>query len=231
MQFSDTTTKDGILQDCESILFDDYGRITDSTSFLQTFTRNSNRALDRITQLIFDADGRWQWDDTNFTDYPIATTDVVASQADYVLNVTHLKIHQVEFDGTKLTSIDPTDFDKPLAEVYGSGTPKYYDKIADSVFLYPTPDTAVTDGLKVYFQRPASYFATSDTTKKPGFATHFHRLISLWASYDYAFTKQLPIAKVLRDEIAIMEAELKDFYSQRSKDEHITLKARGGNFR
>lgn len=231
MVFNDLTNKDGIIQDCESIIFDDYGRITGDTALHQTFVRNSNRALDRVTQLIFDADGTWSWDDTNNTDYPIAKTDVVADQADYRLNVSHLIIHQVEFDGKKLTPVNPKDFSKPLAEVFGTGTPTHYNKLADGIFLYPTPDTSVADGLTVYFQREASYFVIADTTKKPGFATNFHRLISLWACYDYAFARQMPIAKVLRDEIQVMEQELKDFYSRRPKDERVRLVARGGRFR
>jgi hypothetical protein len=238
MQFSDTTNKDGIIQDCESILFgDNYGQITDDANLLATFTRNSNRALDRATSLIFDADGRWDWDDKNRTDYPIAVTDLVSGQSDYRFNVSHLKIDQIEIrnesDSTwrKLKSINRTDFSKPLSEVYGKGAPIVYTKIADAFFLYPEPNYSVTNGLKVYFQRAASYFEATDTTKEPGFAKLYHRLISLWASYDYASVNGMPIARVLRDEILVMEQELQNFYSFRSSDEHITLKARQGNFR
>ena len=244
MQFSNTATKDGVLQDIESLVFsDDYGRITSNTKLLQTFTRYSNRALDRVTQLIFSADGRWQWDDKNNANYPIASTDLISGQVDYPFDVTHLQIHQIEVrnrentDWGKLQSIDPNGHTKPLSSVFSTGTPIFYDKLADAPFLYPTPDYNMRlaeegiAGIKVTFQRGASYFVTTDTTKAPGFASNFHRLISLWASYDYAFSKQLPIAKVLRDEIALMEEALKDFYSTRSKDEHIRLIPRRFNFR
>lgn len=236
MQFSDTTTKQGIIQDCESILFgDNYGQISGDSNLLATFVRNSNRALDKATTLIFDADGRWQWDDTNNTDYPIATTNLVAGQQDYRFNVSHLRIHEVQVKSgdswIKLVSLDPRDYRRPLDEIFGSGTPTHYDKLADALFLYPNPNYDLSDGLKVFFQREASYFTASDTTKEPGFAKNFHRFISLWACYDYAFAKQLPITKVLRDEIQVMTTELQDFYSTRSKDEHITLKVRRGNFK
>lgn len=238
MQFSDTTTKDGILQDCESILFgDNYGQITDDSNLLATFTRNANRALDRVTSLIFEADGRWNWDDKNRTDYPIATTDLVSGQSDYRFNVSHLNIDQIEIrdeadsSWQKLKAINRTDYSKPLSAVYGEGSPIVYTKIADAFFLFPEPNYSVSGGLKVYFQREASYFESTDTTKEPGFARLYHKLISLWASYDYASVNLMPIARVLRDEILVIEQELQDFYSMRSKDEHITLQARRGNFR
>ena len=42
------------------------------------------------------ADDRWQFDDTNHTDYPIATTNLVANQRTHVLSVSHLRITRVE---------------------------------------------------------------------------------------------------------------------------------------
>lgn len=238
MQFSDTTNKDGIIQDCESVLFgDEYGHISSNSNLLATFTRNANRALDRVTSLIISADGKWEWDDTNQTDYPIATTDLTADQDNYRFNVSHLAIHTIhvlDSEGkswAKLQPIDPKDFTKPLAEIFGKGKPAYYDKIADAFFLYPSPSYSVSAGLKVYFQREASYFVSTDTTKAPGFAKTFHRIVSLWASYDYAFAKTLPITRVLRDEIELMERELQDFYSIRNKDERVNLSARGGSFK
>ena len=237
MQFSNTTTKDGIIQDCESILFgDNYGHISGNSNLLATFTRNVNRALDRATGLAIEADGKWQWDSTNQTDFPIATTELTADQDNYRFNVSHLVIHEIHVQGenggwTKLKPIDPKHHSKPLAEIFGTGAPKYYDKLADAFFLYPTPSYTKATGLKVFFQRGPSYFVSTDTTKEPGFASIFHRLISLWACYDYAFAKLLPIARVLRDEITIMEQDLQDFYSMRNKDERVNLKARGGSFR
>ena len=82
LQFSDTSaTKGGLIQECESQVFGDnsYGRISNDASLLATFTRYINEALNRVASLIMTADGRWQWDDTNTTDYPIGTTDLVTT--------------------------------------------------------------------------------------------------------------------------------------------------------
>ena len=37
-----------------------------------------NERLNEVVSIIMEADGRWEWDDSNLTTLPIATTDVVA---------------------------------------------------------------------------------------------------------------------------------------------------------
>lgn len=248
LQFSDTSSsKAGLVQECESLVFGDnsYGRISNDANLLATFTRYINEALNRVVSLILLSDGRWQWDDTNNTDYPIATTSLVTTlgseQQDYAFGITFLKITRVEvldFAGNwqLLKPIDQADiYDQSLTDfLKTAGLPLYYDKIATSVFLYPKPlATAVTStaGLKVYFQRPPSYFVTSDTTKVPGFNSMYHRLVALIASRDYALMKQLSNAKVLSDLVMQQEDSLNESYTLRSKDEHIRLSAKKYNFR
>src|ERR1035437_6607564 len=118
LQFNDTSSaKSGLIQECESQVFGDnaYGRISGDTSLLATFTRYINEALNRIVNLIMTADGRWQYDDTNNTDFPIATTSLSTTlgseQQDYSFDITMLRILRIEvMDNTgafrKLTPID-----------------------------------------------------------------------------------------------------------------------------
>lgn len=239
MVYNDTSTNQGILQECESLLFDNqYGAITGNTSLVQTFTRYANRALDRIVSLIMDADSRWQWDDNNNTDYPIATALLVSGQKDYAFSITQLNIARVEAqDATgnyqRLLPIDVSDIITSVNSFENAnGSPVFYDKLANSFFLYPTPSystvndiNGVPQGLKIWFQRGANYFATSDTTKEPGFVSLFHRLVPLWMSYDYAFSRQLPLADNLMMEIEKLEDQMQDFFLLRQKDEHRTMRA------
>lgn len=232
MVFSDTSANQGILQECESILFNDnYGAITGNTSLVQTFTRYANRALDRVVSLIMDADSRWQWDDNNNTDYPIATTNIVLGQQDYSFATTQLNIFRVEVMDTngnwnRMLPIDQSDIQIAVENFQGSqGTPIFYDKLASSIFLYPTPSYSQSASLKLWFQRAASYFSTADTTKEPGFSSLFHKLIPLYMSYDYAFSKQLPLQNSILAEINKLEDQMQDFYMLRQKDEHRTLLA------
>ena len=57
---------------------------TDSTRYsVANKTADVNLELDETYGLIFSAGGTWQFDDSNHGDYPIITTDIVASQRDY----------------------------------------------------------------------------------------------------------------------------------------------------
>src|ERR1035437_5899283 len=248
LQFSDTSSsKNGIIQECESQVFGDnsYGRISGDTNLLATFTRYINEALNRVVNLIMTADGRWQFDDTNNTDFPIATTNLVTTlgseQQDYTFDITMLRILRIEvMDNTgawrKLTPIDEADlYDQSLADFMKTpGLPVYYDKQGASIMLYPKPlATAVTStaGLKVWFQRPPSYFTIADTTKVPGFNSMYHRLVAQIASRDYAIFKQLSVAKAISELVQQGEDSLVENYTLRNKDEHVKLSAKHHNFR
>lgn len=151
-----------------------------------------NNAYERVTSLILQADGRWQWDDTNNTDFPIATTDLVSAQQDYSFASTHLKLIGVSIknqsgiwrkllpfdaDGDLNSSSTPVSF-VPLvnfgptmdrAEFLKSpGPPQFYDLLGNSVFLYPPPDNGIsvtlTAGLKLYFQRGPALFTSAEVT-------------------------------------------------------------------
>lgn len=248
LQFSDTSTsKNGLIQECEVALFGDdgYGKISGNANRLATFTRYLNEAMNQVAKLVFAAGGRWQWDDNNQTDYPIATTTLVTTagseQQDYPFNSTHLVIERVEVKNSaggweKLNPIDQSDlFDTSLTNFLNTpGMPRFYDKMANSLFLYPKPLAAsvtAASGLKIWFQRPPSYFTITDTTKVPGFNSLYHRLVALIASRDYALLKTLKNAKGLVDLVEKEEGELKETYSLRNKDEHAKLSVKRGNFK
>lgn len=217
---------------------------TNATSFpIADITILANNAMDRVTSLIFQADGRWQFDDTNqpATDQgdgtgglPIATTSLVSGQQDYRFAVSHLGIERVEFkntDGawTLLKPIDQADVDgESLTDFYSTdGDPIYYDKIGNSIMLYPAPDFSQSASLKVYFSRPPIRFTVSDTTIQPGFNALYHDLIPLWVSYEYGVANGLPNADRIKVEIQEKEDALKEDYSLRNRDEHINLSSKG----
>lgn len=232
MVFSDTTNDSGIVQEARWLV----GANTSSYP-IKDLTRNVNRWFDRAVSLIFQADGRWQWDDSNQTTFPNATTDLVLGQQDYSLEVSHLRIERVEVKGTdgnwhKLTPFDPKDIKGSIEEFEeNDGSPRYYDVIANSVYLYPAPNYSQADSIKVWFQRRGSYFDTTDTTKIPGFAEIFHRYLSLGAAYDYALKNNVANRNQIREEISLMEESIKDFYALRQPDEHVKLSAHTINYK
>lgn len=161
------------------------------------FTLGANNALDQIVSFIILHDKRWQWDDSNNTDLPSATAPLVSGQSNYSLATTHLKLLDVKIkdENGNLKDVDRIE-DNELAEYQvkypSSGAPLYWTIRGNSLFLLPAPNYAHATGLKMFFQRGASLFAVSDTTKTPGFPSSFHRLVSLYTALDYVADNNMP---------------------------------------
>jgi hypothetical protein len=219
MQFNGETNNLDLVSDI------DYWAGTDINSYpIKDKTRNANFGLDRATAQIMKADRKWKWDDTNNSGLPIATTALVAGQQDYSLSVNHLKIVKIRIKDPNgnlisLLPVDSTELSDSQLNA-PNGTPTMYSKNGNSVFFYPTPNYSYALGLEIQFQRPASYFAITDTTKTPGFAIQFHRLVSLYAARDYcAINSVFNRMKVIDLEIQRYEADIIDFYSVRNDDQ------------
>lgn len=235
MVFSDTTTKLGLIQDCEMNLFGNYGDISSYSDRLYDFTARLNRAYDKIATVIMSLDGRWSWDDTNYTDQPIGSTDLVSGQKDYSLDVEFLNIQKVvvkDSNGNK-TVIYPYDLkdsgsDSILEKLdsNNTGIPTTYLKRGGSIYLDPIPNYNYTGGLIVYYQRKPSYFAYTDTTKAVGLPSTLHRWVSLEASLDYAISKQLSNKNDIKYQLDDIKNIATDFYSKsRTKDEQLYIRA------
>jgi len=237
MQFNDVTLGSGIIQD-----IDDWVNTDDTSYPIAKKTKDINAWLDRVVSLILLADGRWQWDDSNYTDLPIGTGTLVDGQQDYnISGSTFLQILRVEIMDSNgnynlLTPIDEHDITRQAMSEYHktAGLPTQYDKKGDSIFLYPAPSSsAVTlaKGLKVSFQRAGSHFVVGDTTKEPGFNPLFHRILSFGPALDYASKNEMiNKIKIIQARLDRMEAGLIEAYTVRSKDEQIRIRLRKENY-
>jgi hypothetical protein len=224
--FSDTVNNLGILQQVRSL-----ARV-DSTQWPTYKVVNSvNNWLDLVTGYAIQADRSFQWDDTNHTKLPIGTTNLVANQAEYsfltdeqgntILNLSRIDILDPSGEYRQLELIDHSEVQGALDGFYTStGLPLYYDKIADNIIrLYPEPATSVTAGLKFYFQRSASYFTASDTTKAPGVAPMLHRGFVIASAYDCALTLGLENLQALSVERQTEMEKMVNYFSIRNTDE------------
>ena len=230
MIYSDTTTKQGLVQD--TLFWAD----TDLNGYpIEDLTRSINFALDKYTAIIIGSDQRWQWDDTNNTNNPIGSADLVSGQGLYGLDSTMLTIERVEVadsngNWTKLENFDRDDTDQAMDEfMKTNGIPRYYDKKAESIQLYPAPNYSATVSLKIYFSRALNHFATTDTSKAPGFAQPFHRLLSLSAAVDYCVTYKKDRVALLESKLFQLEKELVKFYSHRNEDRTHKLQPKMSN--
>lgn len=205
-------------------------------------TADMNLALDRAFALIFQVGGTWQFDDSNHTDYPIITTSIVSGQRDYsfvtdeqgnlILDIYKVMVADENGNFFEITPVDQQSKDSPIGYNDGNNTaglPNTYDKTANGIFLDAIPNYNRAGGLKVFINREGSYFTTSDTTKKPGFAGLFHEYVALRPSYQYAYRNKLENKNDLKNEMLEMEQAIMDNYKAREKDVQKTLQTRSNN--
>lgn len=195
-------------------------------------------AEDHVVALINRFDSRWQFDDGNYIDFPIATTQINSGQQDYSLATSHLSIDRAEIKDSSgawhlLKPIDQQDDRLNALDVVATGLPKEYDKTSNSAFLYPIPDYTSTAALKLYFTRgPLKYDYTANTNAGqftdgtgsgassdiPGFNSLFHDLIPTWASYNFAINNGQRSAAGFLGEIQLKEQSLEEFFGNRNRD-------------
>ena len=215
---------------------------SDTTSYpIKAFTRNANLALDKILAFIFKADNTWQYDDSNQTGELLDVTNNLGNLTQkYPISVTWLKIGRVRIKDSAgnwvtVTPIDRSQLNDSQLTATASD-PKRYDLLGGYLYLYPAPNYASTGGLEIQFQRSASYFAYTDTTKTPGFAIQFHRLVAMMAALDFCMINGLADrANQLRIGIGSppdlmnnqagsgMVKDLVDYYSSRQTDAKVSL--------
>jgi hypothetical protein len=197
---------------------------TSATYLVADKIRNINTAYQDVARTIWESAGDWQYDDTNVSTIPFATTTLVSGQQDYELPATTQRVQRVEVysGGTwnKLKQIDIHDVTTPLEEYRsGTGQPAVYDIVGRSVILYPAPDSGQ---MKVYVDRDVSLFSVSSTTESPGFATPFHRILSYSASIDFMQDdKQREFLIYQKDRL---EKGLSRFYSKRNVERKTSIR-------
>lgn len=235
LQFSDTSTYRGIVQTYEREIGGNIGDVSNNTEALKSLTADVNMALDDFFVLAIKASGTWQIDDSNHTDYPIITTNLVSGQRDYSFTVDGssnliLDIYKVAVKDTSgvFRTISPVDqqsqntlIDNTDSFVNGleqTGIPTRYDKTANGFFLDPVPNYNSTGGLKVYINREGSYFAYTDTTKKPGVLGLFHEYFALKPALKYARRFNLSSFTRLQNAVLMMEKEISEHFNSRQRD-------------
>jgi hypothetical protein len=245
-QFNDTSTLTGLVQGYELEIGANPGDVSGNTTKLKQFAAATKGAFDRYWQIALPASGKWQLDDSNQTDYPIITTNLVDGQRDYSFTTDEsgnlvLDIYRVfvltSATGTQYVEIFPVDQQSDTnTEGFtdgqnSEGTPYRYDKTANGIFLDPISAYDADDGLKVYINREASYFASTDTTKKPGVPGIHHDYFFLRPAMEYARRNNLAVADRLEVAVLRFEEAIKEYFGHRAKDERNRITTKPINFR
>lgn len=189
MKYNQTSDKNGCIQVIESLTKLGFGGISDDSDLMLEITNYFNMSVREIAYELLKVDKRWRFDDQNYSDFPIASIDLLNNQRDYPIPPssvggevsTFWKLNRVRVLGAdginyiqlKLADAESNEFPASIT----SGVPQTYRIIGKSIRLDPVPQTsAVTlaGGLEIQFQRTTSDFTVDDTTKQPGFTDAFH---------------------------------------------------------
>lgn len=208
-------------QDIVSYIADATGLNT--TADLQYITRMANAADREIWAVIFEAYGGWQFDDSNNSDLPTATADVVVSQSKYTLPTDAITVRQVSIKDESdfwhdLTPITLEDIHKVSTENEfqdTASTPRYYRLTANVIELYPATSYTQTRSLRVQFDRGMVGFASTATTATPGYASEFHDATWIGAAYMIATQRTLKNLVPLREQWAQKKADIAEYYKAR----------------
>jgi len=222
MVFSDTTNKLGIVQDI------DFWVGTNSSSYpLADKTRNVNERSKMVWSWIFDSYGGAIFDDSNQTDLPQSVGTLTSGQSTYPVPSGTLAIEGVEVKNAsgiwiKLVPITAEQIRErnAMGEFHKtSATPIYYRVVGETIQIYPAANWTQSSSFKVFYNRGMSDFASTDTTKQPGFVSPFHRAVSVGAALDYAIKNpQIGKKELLELEWAKYEKAIKSFYTARFKE-------------
>lgn len=212
MEFSNTTSKNGIIQNIESLCNLSDGGITGNTTLFYKITGYVNNAYNKVALAMLQADKRWKWDDFNNTDFPRGAATLVSGQKDYTLPAatasgnaaTLLGIHKIAVLDANST---PQEIvlkltDRPEASLNNqyssSGRPVVYKLVGNSVKMWPAPDAGISvtlaSGLIVYFGRTPAQYTSSSTSVQPGFNGAYHELLQLDASAQYLLPTNAKLA-------------------------------------
>jgi hypothetical protein len=208
MQFSDTSTKQGIVEEVR------WETDTDTESFpIEDITRQANMAMDEYFSIAMN-------DDKNQSDFPVATTNIVSGQQDYsapddLIDFVILKAKNPAGDWMILDRIYQSESDTAFEEEFATGTPQKYQYKENSFFLYPTPNYNSTAGLKIEYKRNPAYFLTTDTTKVPGIPYSHHKFVSKFISFSLASKKSMDIAERLYRDLEKMRQDIRMYWAKR----------------
>lgn len=114
----------------------------------------------------------------------------MANQGKYTLPDSALTLRQVsikdesgfwhDLDPITLEDIHTVSTEDEFQDT--ASTPRFYRLISNVIEIYPAPDYSQTRSIRAQFDRGSTSFASTDTTKTPGFAAEFHDALHIGAA-------------------------------------------------
>ena len=213
----------------------------DSTSYPDSvLLRRINSIYERIIGKLISIGNRdCDFDDSNYSTFPIGVYTMVEGQEDYSIDTTHLIVLKLEVQGSdgiwhELERRNLDNIGMPLEEFEKTkGFPNSYLRSGSSYILKPAPSASyvtLTAGLRVYFQRSASVFADLTTTKSPGFASPYHMILCYEAAIPYCMSYKKDRVALYEKKSMDLQKELFTFDANKDKDVSKRLTMGGISF-
>lgn len=228
MLYNDSSTSTGICQEIDSLCG------TNSTNYpLADKNRRLNSALDDYFHISMKACGDWSVEDMGKTDFPVATTNLIANQTNYTFPSDLLILERVETSDsagnwTLLTPFVEKDVTTSLTEWKDTpNIPNSYRKVGNSIFIYPASLSNVTSGLKIYYRRAFTYstLATSTfTPTSPAIPSVHHTWLAYSAALPFLVSKSLARKNDIAVERDRLTKQIEDYYTIRERDKARTIR-------
>lgn len=103
----------------------------------------------------------------------VSTSSSVAAQPGYALPSDLMILKTILYDSNRLKGLSLQQFEEYIdgwqnTNIYGVGTPVVYMVFASTITLFPTPDTSLTNGIKIYYcKKPLAVTADIDPISLP----------------------------------------------------------------
>jgi len=217
---------------------------TNTTSYpLADKVLDINVALDDAIDIAIKSCGIGQVDDTNNTDYPIITTDLVLGQRDYsytqdqtgnlILDIYKVMIMNSSGVYEEIPQVDMQS-QRGTESFYDgqnvTGQPTCYDRTGNGIIFDVIPDYNATAGLKMFINREGSYFTVSDTTKKPGIDGRLHEYLVVSPACKFAQRNSLNNEQLLYNRKLLLEKKISEVYSKKDRGVRKILSRKLKNF-
>lgn len=164
--------------------------------------RQINIAQDDVVSIILENDGAFEWDEEAYGDLNEGTLTINAGQKAYnlaedenfanILSVIKGLCKDAGGNWYEIKRFHP-DYIETSYDTFEdrSGTPTQYRLSGKKLLLYPTPNTTISNGLKIFFIREPKPITVNDTTRELSIPSIFHKLVAYKVAYNYAVSKRM----------------------------------------
>lgn len=228
MQFNTNADQQDIVSDITFLTGVDTNKFP-----LKDRARSTNEWNRKVWSWIFECYDGWLHIDDNISgvtgtgDVPFADFTITSGTGLYVIPTGALTIGGVEIkttSGGTFSTLHPMTHEQFIVRggdgaFSATGVPVFYMLQGDVVRLLPTPNFTLATALRIFFEEGISAILSTDTTKTPGFASPFHRILSIGASLDWSIARDnqkkiMSLTRLAED----YEMRIKKFYSKRYKE-------------